>query len=82
MGQQVQAGNGSISTDSVTVYPGNTPPEVHADITSAMPWTAGETIDFTVSGTDAEDGVLSEPGCHGVRSSSTAITRTTATFTP
>lgn len=61
VGLRVQASNGSVDTDSVTVYPGNTPPAVDATITSPMPWTAGRAIDFTVSGTDAEDGVLGAP---------------------
>jgi len=61
VGLRVQASNGSTGSDSVTVYPGNTPPQVQVDITSPMPWRAGEAIDFTVSGTDAEDGALGEP---------------------
>lgn len=55
---RVQASNGSVDKDSLTIYPGNTPPTVHATVTSPMPWTATEPIDFTISGTDLEDGPL------------------------
>ncbi len=48
------------SQASVTLYPGNTPPEVAVDVTTPLPWSANDDISFTISATDAEDGPLPE----------------------
>lgn len=46
------------SQASVTLYPGNTPPEVDVQVTTPLPWSANDDISFTISATDAEDGAL------------------------
>lgn len=46
------------SATSVTIRPGNTAPEVDIEVTSSLPWSANDDIDFEVTAVDAEDGVL------------------------
>lgn len=46
------------STASTVVYPGNTAPEVAIEVSSPQPWSANDDIDFSITATDAEDGVL------------------------
>ena len=48
------------ATTSLTIRPGNTAPGVDVDITSPLPWSANDDIDFEVTATDAEDGVLGD----------------------
>ncbi len=56
---QVTNENGETAVATRTIYPGNTAPEISLDVTSPLPWTAGDPIEFQVTATDAEDGQLS-----------------------
>jgi glucose/arabinose dehydrogenase len=46
------------STASITLYPGNTPPEVTLDVSSPLPWSANDEVTFAITAADAEDGPL------------------------
>jgi len=51
--------SGAMAVASQTIHPDNTAPTLTVDVTSPLPWTAGEPIDFVATATDAEDGPLS-----------------------
>ena len=51
---------GQFGTASLTVYPGNDPPQVTAmSPTDSLRWRVGQKVSFSASGTDPQDGVLS-----------------------
>jgi glucose/arabinose dehydrogenase len=57
---EVTDSHGATATASVVIYAGNTPPEVTIDTpTGEDPWAVGDTISFTGSAADNEDGALS-----------------------
>ena len=49
---------GAFSIASTTVYPGNSAPAVAIDVTTPLPWSANDRIDFTIAASDPEDGAL------------------------
>jgi glucose/arabinose dehydrogenase len=49
---------GASSTASETIFAGNTPPEVRVEVSSPLPWSAGDDVTFEIVATDAEDGFL------------------------
>ncbi len=52
---------GNSTTQELTVYPGNTPPEVTINTPiEGYEYIVGETINFTAQAIDTEDGVISE----------------------
>lgn len=55
---QVTGEGGATAVATQTIYPGNTAPEVVLDVTSPLPWTAGQPIEFQMTANDAEDGPL------------------------
>lgn len=52
--------SGAATVATKTIYPGNTAPEVSVQVTSPLPWSAGNPIAFDVTASDAEDGALPE----------------------
>ncbi|MCB1270711.1 MAG: PQQ-dependent sugar dehydrogenase [Microthrixaceae bacterium] len=51
-----EAGVSSVASE--TLYPGNTAPELNVQVSSPLPWTAGDQITFDATATDAEDGTI------------------------
>ncbi|HEX7225883.1 MAG TPA: PQQ-dependent sugar dehydrogenase, partial [Candidatus Limnocylindria bacterium] len=56
---RVADGHGGTGTDSVVIEAGNTAPVAEIDEpTEALAWSVGDTVTFSGTGTDAEDGTL------------------------